>query len=282
MRWPTAPDFNSPGPVVTSHPSIHIVEYERMVLLRKQSINSCGLGARKSQTVLLNPTSIVRSQFEKGAARPPVIIVQSPESLPTGHMLDISQESFPMIKASEGYLGRGWMGKFAPPSGGIMWSPDGKERYFWWGDELDYGADDSLYCSDQDSDISDEESEEGDSDWDDVEEQEDEEDEVDDDEDGEESNENEGHEEYGPVKLSSGLLKSNPEPSNLSFAMTHNLSPSSPTVDRVDWWDQVERPPELLRVETKNPSYAPGAQFPATRFGTPNPPLLAEWWQQRR
>ncbi|KAG0637755.1 hypothetical protein HOY80DRAFT_1010467 [Tuber brumale] len=143
MGAPTALACNSLGPVITQHPQIHIIEYEKMLLLKQQSITHCGLGAFKSPTFLLSPSAAIHSKFEKGRAHLPEIIVQPVESLAAGHMFDVNQEFFRMIKTGEGYLWRGWKGKYTPsnrednavkPSGaafGQSKSPEGQEIYSW-------------------------------------------------------------------------------------------------------------------------------------------------------
>ncbi|KAG0634432.1 hypothetical protein HOY80DRAFT_986501, partial [Tuber brumale] len=97
----------------------------------------------QSATFSLAPSTIIRSKFEKGGAHPPAIIIHPAETLAVGDMFDINQEFFNMIKTGEGYLWRGWKGKFTPttrgdnavkPSGssfGQSKSPDGKEIYSW-------------------------------------------------------------------------------------------------------------------------------------------------------
>ncbi|KAG0644717.1 hypothetical protein HOY80DRAFT_1102786 [Tuber brumale] len=97
----------------------------------------------QSATFPLAPSTIMCSKFEKGGAHPPAIIIHPAETLALGDMFDINQEFFNMIKTGEGYLWRGWKGKFTPTtrgdnavkrsgsSFGQSKSPDGKEIYSW-------------------------------------------------------------------------------------------------------------------------------------------------------
>ncbi|RPB06001.1 hypothetical protein L873DRAFT_1661010 [Choiromyces venosus 120613-1] len=143
MSAPTAPARNSLGPVITPHPRIHIIEYQKMLLVRQQSVTQCGLGAFKTPTFLLNPSAAIHSKFENGRTHLPEIIIHPVESLAAGHVFNVNQEFFHMIKTGDGNLWRGWKGNFTPsnrednavkPSGsafGQSQSLDGKEIYSW-------------------------------------------------------------------------------------------------------------------------------------------------------
>ncbi|KAG0134332.1 hypothetical protein HOY82DRAFT_238133 [Tuber indicum] len=97
----------------------------------------------QNPTFLLNPSAAIHSKFEKGRTHLPEIIVQPAESLAAGHIFDVNQEFFHMIKTGKGYLWRGWKGKYTPsnrednavkPSGsafGQSKTPDGREIYSW-------------------------------------------------------------------------------------------------------------------------------------------------------
>ncbi|KAG0138629.1 hypothetical protein HOY82DRAFT_631239 [Tuber indicum] len=140
---PTKPRCTSFGPSITQQPRAHVAQSEERFCLKQQPITSCSPGAYKNATLPLSRSATIGSEAEIGETHPPEINIQPAESLSIGHMFDINQEFFHMIKTGQGYLWRGWKGKFTPPNRGDnavkpsgsafgqIVSPDGKEIYSW-------------------------------------------------------------------------------------------------------------------------------------------------------
>ncbi|RPA99151.1 hypothetical protein L873DRAFT_1789756 [Choiromyces venosus 120613-1] len=143
MSAPTALACNSLGPVIIKHPQIHVIRYEKMLLVKQQSLTQCGLGAFKAPPFLLSPSAAIHPKFEKGRTHLPEIVIHPVKTLAVGHVFNVNQEFFQMIKTGDGYLWRGWKGKLTPcnrgdnavkPSGsalGQSTSSGGKSIYSW-------------------------------------------------------------------------------------------------------------------------------------------------------
>ncbi|KAG0138630.1 hypothetical protein HOY82DRAFT_631240 [Tuber indicum] len=141
MATHTSPVGNPTGLMETHYPRADITDYENQFLLAKQCIARGGFGGYKNRTFVPCQSASIRSEVEDGGARRLEINFQHTESLATGHMFDINQEFFHMIKTGQRYLWRGSKGRFAPPSRGdnavkptgstfrLTMSPDGKEIY---------------------------------------------------------------------------------------------------------------------------------------------------------